>query len=144
MSTFLGTALPRMTTGLDLAYYSFAAGFLDLPGDARECGVMYDMRIHCATAKARDIVEKALREQVGPAVSREGGDGDGVYTWLVCRSSDDDKEVRIYSRFRSGEDLEKYQRMPEVKAFWKEHGQKEVATMEQRGYVPNHKGWLHR
>jgi len=142
MSTFLEAALPCMTTGLDLAYYSFAAGFLDRPGDRRECGVMHDMRTHCTTAEGRRVVEDALREQVGPAVSKDGGGG--VYTWLVCRSDDDDREVRLYSRFRSSEDLERYLRMPEVKTFWREHGQNEVATMEQRGYVPNHKGWLHR
>ncbi|KXJ93103.1 hypothetical protein Micbo1qcDRAFT_174205 [Microdochium bolleyi] len=147
MGTFLKTALPCMTTGLDLAYYSYAAGFLDRPGDRRECGVMHDMRIHCTTAEGRGIVETALRDQVEPGLLRMEGGGaveNGVYTWLVCRSNNDDREVRVYSRFRSAEDLERYLRMPEVQQFWREHGQKEVATMEQRGYVPNHKGWLHR
>ncbi|KAH7033239.1 uncharacterized protein B0I36DRAFT_407901 [Microdochium trichocladiopsis] len=132
MGTFLKTALPCMTTGLDLLYYSYAAGFLDKPGDKRECGVMHDMRIHCTTPAGRDVVEKALREQVEPAVSKED---DGVYTWLVCRLNDDDKEIRVYSRFRSSEDLERYLRMPEVQRFWREHGQTEVATLEQRGMV---------
>ena len=129
-----------MSTGLDLGYYEHYAGFIDAPGDKRECGVMHDTRINCKSAGERDAVLKKLEELVQPVAEKD----ENIYTWLVARSLVDDKEIRLYSRFKTRDDMEKYNRDPQVIEFWKQCGQKEIDTMQQRGYIPNLKGWLHR
>ncbi|KAF6803220.1 hypothetical protein CSOJ01_11035 [Colletotrichum sojae] len=44
---FLPDAMPAITTGLDLAHYEFAGGFLDRYGSQEECVVMQDTDPGC-------------------------------------------------------------------------------------------------
>jgi hypothetical protein len=39
MGVFLSKIPPTMTTGLDLTHYEDTSGFLDKPGNMKECGV---------------------------------------------------------------------------------------------------------
>lgn len=47
-------ATPAFSTiGLGLSHYRCVGGYLDLSGNRRECGIMQDTRIVCASPSAR-------------------------------------------------------------------------------------------
>jgi len=143
MKTFLGKVLPIMTTGLDLMHYQAFAGYLDKPGDKRECGVMQDVRIVCTSAEGRNAVVARLQTLAKTIEEREVKEKTGVYTWLACSSIDDDKSLRLYARYRDRKAMEKSIRTREVLDFWAA-SKDDIAQMESRAYLPNGKGWLHR
>lgn len=145
MAKFLELIPPASTTGLDLNHYRLVAGFLDLPGNKTEASVTQDVRITCASSSARDSLLSSLSFLVTSVEKgeRENGGKNGVLTYMAFASHDDDVGARIYGRWRTREDMERFIRRDEVIAFWM--GNKEnVRAMEQRGYLPNGKGWLHR
>ncbi|KAI1861250.1 uncharacterized protein JN550_011072 [Neoarthrinium moseri] len=139
MAKFLERALPIMTTGLDLAYYTKVGGFLDSRGDRQECGIMHDTKIECVSPAARETVISELQ-----AIARGLEADEGVYTYVICASMEEKTGLRVFARFQSKDDLERVSRTGNVLRFWKEFGQTKIATMQQRGYFPNKKGWLHR
>jgi quinol monooxygenase YgiN len=141
MSSFLAKIPHIMTTGLDLTHYSLAAGFIDLPGDQRECGIMQDVKVLCLSANARQLV-LAKAAKLAQAVESEGKDN-GVFSFMVLSNLDVDKGVRLFLRFSSRDAMERHMRRKDVLDFWMT-SKEDITTMESRGYVPNGKGWLHR
>jgi quinol monooxygenase YgiN len=139
MGNFLKKIPATMTTGLDLMHYSCVAGYIDQPGDKKECEIMQDTRISCISASARNAVLSKLK-QLAKSIDVEGS---GVYTWMAFSSLDDDVGARIFVRFESREAMEAYARRKDVAEFWSE-SKDDVKQMEWRCYVPNNKGWLHR
>jgi hypothetical protein len=139
MGGFLKKIPPTMTTGLDLMHYSCAAGYIDLPGDKKECEIMQDTRISCISATARVAVLSKLK-QLAQSIEIESS---GVYTWMVFSSLDNDVGVRIFARFETREAMETCSRRKDIAEFWSD-SKEDVKQMEWRCYVPNNKGWLHR
>jgi quinol monooxygenase YgiN len=138
MQTFLEKIPSASTTGLDLNHYQCTAGFLDASGNKEEAGVMQDIRINCVSAEALAALLPALKNLVD-VVDASGG----TLTYMAFRGLDDDVSARIYGRWKTRGDMEAFIRRADVNGFWmanKEH----VRVMEQRLYVPNGKGWLHR
>jgi hypothetical protein len=148
MSHFLTLIPAASTTGLDLNHYRLISGFLDLPGDASPAGIMQDMRISCTSHSARAFLLSSLSSFVSSLhseslSSRKESLKDGILTYMAFESLDDDVGVRIFGRWRTREDMERFIRRDDVVGFWM--GNKEgVRAMEQRLYVENGKGWLHR
>jgi len=141
MGEFQKGALPVMSTGFDLAHYSKIGGFLDATGNSRECGVMQDIRIICKSAEARKVAKArlgALAEAVAAAKDP------GTLTYMVFESLDNDRDLRIFGRFVDREAMEKLNAREEVVKFWNDSKVDEIARIDQRAYVPNGKGWLHR
>jgi quinol monooxygenase YgiN len=147
MADFLAAIPEYTTTNLDLAHYRCVAGVLDLHGDRREAGCMQDVRITCVDGGARERVLGALQglvQKVQREEEEEGNGGQaGVETYMGFASLDDEVGVRIFGRWRERRDLEEFVRREDVGDFWK-GVRVDVARMEQRIYVPNGKGWLHR
>lgn len=142
MGQFIKNALPVMSTGFDLSHYGAVGGFLDAPGNSRECGVMYDTKIVAKSAEARAVLKDRL---VALAKNIEAGnDADQVLTWMAFESLDNDKDLRVYGRFKDRAAMAKLNERDDVVNFWKESRENEIDRIEQRGYVPNGKGWLHR
>jgi hypothetical protein len=139
MAEFLKKIPPTMTTGLDLMHYSCVSGYIDQPGDKKECEIMQDTRISCISGNAREAVLSKLKLL---AISVEA-DSKGVYTWMAFSSLDDDMGVRIYTRFETRVAMEGYSRRKDVAEFWSE-SKDDIKQLEWRCYVPNGKGWLHR
>lgn len=140
MQAFLGLIPAASTTGLDLNHYRAVAGFLDASDTMEAAGVMQDVKITCISASAREALLKNLENLVN-GVERTGEGG--VLTSMGFACLDDALGARIFGRWRKREDLERYIRRDEVNGFWmasKEY----IKGMEQRLYVPNGKGWLHR
>jgi quinol monooxygenase YgiN len=138
MSSFLATVPNTMTTGMDLTHYTETSGFLDKSKICLECGIIYDTRIVCNSAKDRDIVLQKLAAVAEHAEQDE----EGTYTFLVLKSLDNDYHVRIFERYANWEAMEVHKKADKVVKFWL--GSKaEVKSMEGRAYVPNGKGWLH-
>lgn len=140
MAEFQKGALPVMSTGFDLAHYESVGGFLDAPGDCTECGVMQDIRIQCNSAAARKAVCDRLRALAAKVQAR--GDA-GTLTWMAFECLDDEVGLRVYGRFVDRTAMERLNATPEVVEFWKA-SKEEVARIDQRAYLPNGKGWLHR
>jgi quinol monooxygenase YgiN len=145
MAKFLELIPAASTTGLDLNHYRLVAGFLDFPGDKTEAAIMQDVKITCTSASARDALLKSLSSLVSSVEKqeRENGGKNGVLTYTAYANHDDDVGARIYGRWKSRDDMERFIRRDDVNNFWmgnKEH----IRAMEQRGYLPNGKGWLHR
>jgi quinol monooxygenase YgiN len=103
-----------------------------------EAGAMQDVRISCVDADARGELLASLKRMV------DGIDDDGgTLTYMAFASLDDDVGARIFRRWKTREDLERFIRREDVIGFWMEN-KEHVRAMEQRLYVPNGKGWLHR
>ncbi|KAF2659220.1 hypothetical protein K491DRAFT_689345 [Lophiostoma macrostomum CBS 122681] len=148
MSNFLTLIPAASTTGLDLNHYRLVSGFLDLPGDAPPAGIMQDMRMTCTSPSARETLLSSLSSFVSALHSeslsaRDESLKNGILTYMAFVSVDDDVGVRIFGRWRTREDMERFIRRDDAVGFWM--GNKEnVRAMEQRLYVENGKGWLHR
>ncbi|KAB5523111.1 hypothetical protein GE09DRAFT_1153981 [Coniochaeta sp. 2T2.1] len=142
MGQFLKGALPVMSTGFDLSHYSAIGGFLDAPGDSRQCGVMYDTKITCKSAEARALVKDRLAA-LAKKIEADN-DAEQVFTWMAFEGLDNDKDLRIYGRFKDRAAMAKLNERSEVVDFWKASRENEIDAIQQRGYVPNNKGWLHR
>lgn len=145
MTKFLSLIPAASTTGLDLNHYRCTAGFLDFPGDKNEAGVMQDVRIVCTSPDVRPGIVTSLNSLVNKVhkEERENGGKNGVLTYMAFESLDDEVGVRIYGRWKTREDMERFIRREDAVRFWMEN-KKGMKSMEQRGYVPNGKGWLHR
>ena len=141
MGTFLSKIPDTMTTGLDLMHYKPVAGFIDLPGDKRECGIMQDIKISCTSAAARESI-LARVSKVAQAVESEKKDNE-VLTFLVVSSLDSDTEMRLFLRFSSRDAMERHIRRKDLLGMWMA-SKEDITQMASRGYVPNGKGWLHR
>lgn len=145
MRTFLTRIEPTTTSNLDLAHYRLVAGVLDLPGDASPAGIMQDVRITCVSASARETLLASLAELVdGVCEAEKRAKGrEGILTYMAFACLDDDVGVRILGRWRTRADIEGFVRRCDVGRFWQ--GEKgRVGRMQQRCYLPNGKGWLHR
>lgn len=142
MGQFLKGALPVMSTGFDLSHYSAIGGFLDAPGDSRQCGVMYDTKIVAKSAEARAL----LKQRLATLAKKIEADNDAgqVLTWMAFEGLDNDKDLRVYGRFKDRAAMARLNERDDVVGFWKESRDNEIDRIEQRGYVPNGKGWLHR
>ncbi|KAH7402501.1 hypothetical protein BKA66DRAFT_403920, partial [Pyrenochaeta sp. MPI-SDFR-AT-0127] len=138
MQKFLEKIPAASTTGLDLNHYRLVAGFLDASHTQAPAEVMQDIRITCVSASSLAALISSLAKLVN------GVEGvDGTLTYTAFKSLDDNVGARIYGRWSSRESMEKFVRREDVNNFWvanKGH----VRAMEQRLYVPNGKGWLHR
>lgn len=143
MTKFLTIIPAHTTTDLDLNHYAYLAGFLDRDGDRRECSIMLDQRIRCKSATARSTLVPHLKTLASTITSTERDNPSGVLTFMAVESLDDDEGARIYARFETREAMEAFLRRGEVDAFW-QAVKGEVRGMEQRAYLPNGKGWLHR
>jgi len=143
MARFLSAIPPTMTTGLDLNNYTRVGGYLDKPGDKRECGIMQDIKIMCSSPSARSTLLDKLAELAKTVETTEDKEDAGVWTWMAFACLDDEVGARIFARFRSREDMERHIRRKEVVDFWL-GSKEEVRSMGSRGYLPNGKGWLHR
>jgi len=139
MTAFLKKIPPTTTAGLDLMHYSCVGGYIDQPGDKRECKIMQDTRISCVSANAREEVLSKLKVLSKSIESSR----DMVYTWMAFSSLDDDVEVRIFARFETREAMERHARTKDVAVFWSD-SKDDIKQMDSRCYVPNGKGWLHR
>lgn len=139
MKEFLTKIPNTMTTGLDLRHYEDVGGFLDQFNDKRECEIMTDVRINCKP-EARDAVLSKLAT-LADKIKQDGSDG--VYTWFVLKSLDDDQGGRIFQRFKSWEASSALSRDQAVIDFWMS-SKEEILSMESQTYFPNGKGWLHR
>jgi quinol monooxygenase YgiN len=138
MKTFLEEIPATSTTGLDLNHYRLVAGWLDASYKCEEARIMQDVRITCVSGSARAELLVALKGLVDVV-----GSAEGTLTYMAFASLDDDVGARVFGRWRTQEHMEAFIRRAEVNAFWM--GSKErVRAMEQRLYVPNGKGWLHR
>ena len=148
---FIPVALPSMTTGFDLQHYSHVGGgFLDRSGDGAACGLMYDVKIKCTSPAARDRVVARLAD-LGPEIQHEASkrttDDDGVggiLTWMAFASQDVDTDARMLMRFRDKTAFHAYTKLQPVQDFWAAGKAEDIDKMEQRGYVENGRGWLHR
>jgi quinol monooxygenase YgiN len=144
MAEFLKKIPPTMTTGLDLMHYGYVSGYLDKPGDRRECEIMQDTRITAVSAEARQTIASRLKRLAKSVEASE----EGIYTFITFYSHDDDVSLRIYSRYGTREAMEKYQARKDVLGFWAA-SKVDVKQMEWRCFLPNstpnkRKGWLHR
>ncbi|CAK7210967.1 hypothetical protein SBRCBS47491_000958 [Sporothrix bragantina] len=141
---FIPVAMPNMTTSFDLQHYSRVGGFLDKPGDCTKCGLMYDVKIKCKTPEARDRVVARLAA-LGPEIeaSQPTADG-GILTWMGFASQDVDTDARMLIRFRDKAAFHAYTKLQSVLDFWAAGKEDDIDKMEQRGYVENGRGWLHR
>jgi quinol monooxygenase YgiN len=137
MQDFLAKIPAASTTVLDLNHYSYVAGSFDYGRMRKEAGVIQDVRISCVDADARGELLASPKRMV------DGIDGDsGTLTYMAFLSLDDDVGARIFGRWRTRDDLERFIRREAVIGFWMEN-KEHVRAMEQRLYVPNGKGWLH-
>jgi quinol monooxygenase YgiN len=142
MQQFLEGALPVMSTGFDLSHYSAVGGVPDAPGDGRQCGVMYDIKIVAKSPEARAVLKDrlaALAKKIEADTDKEQ-----VLTWMAFECLDNDRDLRVYGRFKDRAAMARVNEREDVVAFWKESRDNEIERIEQRGYVPNGKGWLHR
>ncbi|CRK45193.1 hypothetical protein BN1723_006494 [Verticillium longisporum] len=139
---FLPSALPLMTTGLDLVHYGVVGGFLDIFGDKAECGIMQDIQIRCIDEAARQKLLDALKMvcRSVEVAQRQEGMGE-ILTFLGLKSLDNDVGDRIYARYKGRSAMEAWQRSDLVQGFWRVV-KGNVADMTSRAYVPNGKGWL--
>ena len=145
MAKFLQRIPAASTTGLDLNHYSLKAGFLDLPGTKTEAAIMQDIRIVCTSPITRNTLISSLTALTNKVEKeeRENGGKSGVLTYMAFASLDDDVGARMFGRWKTREDMERFIRKEDVVGFWMAN-KDSVRAMEQRGYVPNGKGWLHR
>ncbi|CAK7224045.1 hypothetical protein SCUCBS95973_005387 [Sporothrix curviconia] len=141
---FIPVAMPNMTTSFDLQHYSRVGGFLDKPGDGTACGLMYDVKIKCKTTEARDRVVARLAA-LGPQIEASAPTVDGgILTWMGFASQDVDTDARMLIRFRDKAAFHAYTKLQPVLDFWAAGKEDDIDKMEQRGYVENGRGWLHR
>ncbi|KAF2021864.1 hypothetical protein BU24DRAFT_488198 [Aaosphaeria arxii CBS 175.79] len=138
MATFLAAIPAVSTTGLDISHYALVSGFHDASQLARPAGIMQDVRVTCVSASARDTLLSSLATLVSWAEGTQG-----TLSYMAFKSLDDEVGVRIFGRWRERRDMEAFMRSGEVVGFWME-GKEGIKGMEQRGYVENGKGWLHR
>jgi quinol monooxygenase YgiN len=144
MGGFLKKIPQTMTTGLDLMHYGYVGGYLDKPGDSRECEIMQDTRITAVSPEARKTISSRLAQLAKSIEANE----DGIYTWMAFYSHDDDVSLRVYTRFATRAAMEKYQGRKDVLDLWAA-SKDDIKQMEWRCYLPNStpqqkKGWLHR
>lgn len=138
IQAFLPKIADTMTTGLDLTHYDIAAGYIDKPGDMRECAIFYVTKIVAKPGKRNDILQKL--ETLAEHVEKSE---DGAWTFQVLRSLDNETEIKIFERYATRKALEAHMSSKEVlDAFIS--SKDIIASVEGRGYTPNGAGWLHK
>ncbi|KAL5362256.1 hypothetical protein BJX96DRAFT_176992 [Aspergillus floccosus] len=142
MRQFLSDAWPAMSTGFDLQHYEAIGGNLDIQGDSRECGIMHDTLIVCKSPEARGRVVKRLTALADSLAGESANEG--LYSYVGFECLDNETDCRILGRWHACEDMERTIRKSEVAEFWDAGKEEDIARIEQRGYIPNGKGWLHR
>ncbi|ORY08726.1 hypothetical protein BCR34DRAFT_658102 [Clohesyomyces aquaticus] len=144
MTMFLQKIPLSTTTDLDLAHYGLVAGFLDSSATGAPCAIMQDIRITSPSLFARSALLVSLAKFIGSVqrteLSRGGSD---VLTYTGYECLDDDTGARIFGRWRTREAFEAFIRRADVAEFWRGI-RGNVARLDQRCYVENGKGWLHR
>ena len=105
---------------------------------------MHDTRIVCKSPEARSVLRARLLALARSIEADSAGPGADVYTWMAFECLDNDMDLRVFARTKDRTALDKLSRRPEVVNFWKESREGEIERIDQRGYVPNGKGWLHR
>ncbi|KAF2643410.1 hypothetical protein P280DRAFT_547559 [Massarina eburnea CBS 473.64] len=145
MTKFLEIIPQASTTGLDLNHYRCITGFLDLSGNQQEAEVMQDMRITCLNPSSRSKIITSLNTIVNNIHDQENENGgkSGVLTYMAFASLDDEVGLRVFGRWNSRDDLERFVRREDIVGFWMENKEM-MKGMEQHLYLPNGKGWLHR
>lgn len=138
MRTFLQKIPAASTTGLDLNHYRAIAGFLDSSGSQVKAEIMQDVRISCVSGEARETLLSSLKNFVSGVT-----DNGNTLTYMAFSCLDDDVGARIHGRWKTRESFEKFIRKSDINDFWMQN-KDYVRAMEQRLYVPNGKGWLHR
>jgi quinol monooxygenase YgiN len=139
MAPFLQATPATMAIGFDLTHYTEVLGFLDKSKSAAECAVIYDTKIICSSALARDTLLSRLEPIAEHAESEEKG----TYTFWVLKSLDEEDQLRIFERYESWDALQLHQKAPALAKLWLD-SKDEVKSMEGRAYAPNLKGWLNR
>lgn len=66
-----------------------------------------------------------------------------VLTWMVFEGLDNETDLRIFGRYVNRDAMEALRAREEMVDFWKE-SKGGIESIEQRGYVPNGRGWMHR
>ncbi|KAF2793438.1 hypothetical protein K505DRAFT_244409 [Melanomma pulvis-pyrius CBS 109.77] len=149
MSQFLTLIPQASTTGLDLSHYRLVAGFLDLPTKSAAiptpASIILDIRVTSTTASARPDILTSLTSLTNTIEQEERSSttASGTATYMAFASLDDETGVRIFGRWKTRDDMERFLRREDVLEFWMEN-KVNVKAMEQRAYLPNGKGWLHR
>lgn len=143
MGKFLPSAVPDMSTGLDLMHYKPVAGFLDRSGKKTECGIIHDVQIRCHDKESRAKMLEELSRVCSQVEEKQGekGTDSEVLSFIGLESLDDETGARIFARYKSRDVWEAWQRNPIVKGLF-EAVKSQVASMQSRPYVPNGKGWL--
>lgn len=140
MGQFLRKVFPIMNTGLDLVHYEDVGGFLDKKGNKTECGIIWDTWITVKEGK----VDKVLESLKGLAKWVEESEPE-AYSYLIHRGLDEDNrnELRVLERYATREGMEAHMSSKPVLDFFR-GAAKDVVRLENRGYLPNGLGWLHR
>lgn len=99
---------------------------------------MQDVRITCISSITREGLLAALKILVNGVKGNEG-----TLTFMAFASLDDGVGARLFGRWKNREKMERFIRRDDVNGFWMEN-KEHVKAMEQRLYVPNGRGWLHR
>lgn len=135
---FLPKIAETMTTGLDLTHYDIAAGYIDKPGDMRECAIFYVTKIVARVGKRNEILEKL--KYLAEIVEKNEEE---TWTFQVLRSLDNEEEIKIFERYATRKALEDHMSSKVVlDAFIS--SKDIIASLEGRGYTPNGAGWLHK
>ncbi|KAF2751696.1 hypothetical protein M011DRAFT_414469 [Sporormia fimetaria CBS 119925] len=145
MSPFLAQTPQTTICGLDLNHYRLLSGFLDLSGDKTEAGIIHQTQITCTDSAARASLVPLLKNLIAGVEKqeKENGGKSGVLTYMGFECLDDETGLRILGRWKTREDMEAFLRREDVSKFWSE-ARNLVRAIDQRGFVPNGKGWLHR
>lgn len=116
MAQCMQEAQTTLSTVPQLVNYALAAYFLDAPGEKRECGVIYDLKIVCKNPEARAVVKASLGELA--AKIEETGTKDEVLTWMVFECLDYETDLRAYGRWKNKAAMEATNELPDVVQFW--------------------------
>jgi quinol monooxygenase YgiN len=138
MGVFLPKIAKTMTTGLDLTHFEDVGGFLDKPGDKKECGIFTVTKFLAKKGKREELIKKLV--ELARHVEESEKD---TYTSLVLKSLDNETDIRTFERYASRKALEEHTASKEVINCLM--GSKdEISSMESRSFIPNGRGWLHR
>ncbi|PGH19677.1 hypothetical protein AJ80_03832 [Polytolypa hystricis UAMH7299] len=133
MTEFFPKIQPLMPTGLDLTHYEDVSGFLDKPGNLKECEIIWDTRLRVKPEKRDAILEKLA----GLAKWVEANEP-GAYSFLVHKATDKGREgeIRILERYATRAALEAHQSAKEVLDFFFSN-KDDIIQLENHGYLPN-------
>jgi hypothetical protein len=156
MSKFLSLIPAFSTTGLDLSHYRLVAGFLDLPSPSTfdnlptltqvptPAEIILDIRVTSTSpALLTSLATLVHNIEQQERSLRSTDETSSTLTYMAFASLDNETGLRILGRWKTREDMESFVRRKDVVGFWMT-GKEWIKGMEQRVYVGNGKGWLHR